>query len=99
MGTHPIFESDFDCLTVLKMSQVSGSSWTPKTASDQVKQTKTVQKLSQGTDELCVDNKFIEAVQDVEFNAQVMVRTQVQLTSIELETDCVCKDTSKQLKL
>ena len=35
----------------------------------------------------------------VEFNAQVMVRTQVQLTSIELETDCVCKDTSKALKI
>merc|ERR1712131_50163 len=98
MGTHPIFESDFDCLTEsLKMSQVSGSSWTPKTASDQVK-TKTIQKLSQA-DELCVENKFVEAVQDVEFNAQVMVRTQVQLISIDLETDCVCKDTSKALKI
>ena len=103
------------------MSQVSGSSWTPKTSSDQVKQqTKSVQKLSQG-DQLCVENKFVEAVQEyviiltktqtgsypemtylylsVEFNAQVMVRTQVQLTSIELETDCVCKDTSKALKI
>ena len=104
------------------MSQVSGSSWTPKTASDQVKQqSKSVQKLSQG-DQLCVENKFVEAVQEyvillnknsnrkskpeitylyfsVEFNATVMVRTQVQLTSIELETDCVCKDTSKALKI
>ena len=35
----------------------------------------------------------------VEFNAQVMVRTQVQLISIDLETDCVCKDTSKALKI
>jgi len=80
------------------MSQVSGSSWTPKPASEQVKQTKGIQKVSQG-DQLCVENKFVEAVQDVEFNAQVMVRTQVQLTSIELETDCVCKDTSKALKI
>jgi len=46
------------------MSQVSGSSWTPKTSSDQVKQqTKSVQKLSQG-DQLCVENKFVEAVQE-----------------------------------
>ena len=46
------------------MSQVSGSSWTPKTASDQVKQqSKSVQKLSQG-DQLCVENKFVEAVQE-----------------------------------
>ena len=44
------------------MSQVSGSSWTPKTASDQVK-TKTIQKLSQAN-ELCVENKFVEAVQE-----------------------------------
>ena len=50
------------------MSQVSGSSWTPKTSSDQVKQqSKGIQKLSQG-DQLCVENKFVEAVQEYVLN-------------------------------
>ena len=44
------------------MSQVSGSSWTPKTASDPIKP-KSIQKLAPG-DQLCVENKFVEAVQE-----------------------------------
>jgi len=37
-----------------------------------------------------IANKFVESVQDVEVESKIMVKTTVELTSVELMTECYC---------
>lgn len=37
-----------------------------------------------------IANKFVESVQDVEVESKIMVKTSVELTSVDLMAECYC---------
>merc|ERR1712080_459769 len=100
MGTHPIFESDFDCLTDHEMSQASINLGKGKaqTGSTSMSSRPSTQRLHIDKSPITcvpnkqfqVQNKFSETTQDVEFEARVLVKTEVELVDVNLEADCIC---------
>jgi len=38
----------------------------------------------------CVDNQMIESRQNLQVDTRVKIRTRVELTSVEIDADCVC---------
>merc|ERR1712223_1648309 len=91
MGTHPIFESDFDCLTdKLKMYRPSGSTRSSTATRGAPAATKSQESVSSSaiSSALCTENKEIASAQTVEVEAHVAVTTNVVLEDLQVTGDC-----------
>merc|ERR1712137_843086 len=80
MGTHPIFESDFDCLTdKIKMYRPSGSTRSSTGTRAAAAPAKTTDSVS---------SSEIASAQTVEIEAHVAVTTNVILEDLQVTGDC-----------
>merc|ERR1711887_344751 len=91
MGTHPIFESDFDCLTDFQnMYRPSGSTRasTASRGAAPAKSDNMSVSSSAISSALCTENKEIASAQTVEIEAHVAVTTNVILEDLQVTGDC-----------
>merc|ERR1711931_276995 len=99
MGTHPIFESDFDCLTechipVVQIStqptKAEGKAQDVAKVSDPSPASAPVKSTRNGKAPFCVDNQLVESKQDMELETRIKVRTRVEFKEVQINADCVC---------
>merc|ERR1711953_297369 len=102
MGTHPIFESDFDCLTECQpvhlhrsgdfstADKKSESPRTPKAADVAKVPEPMMEKHHSGKTPFCVDNRLIESKQDMELETRIKVRSRVEFKEVQINADCIC---------
>merc|ERR1739848_457971 len=87
MGTHPIFESDFDCLTDCKTMTSRYSASGSRYAAPAKPEQKSV-SLHHPQGALCVEDKNVMSSTSIEVEAHVAVTTDVVLEDLTVFGDC-----------